>query len=41
MRYTLFTASYVLTKDPTHPDTVADFTDWQKVETFGRRISGM
>lgn len=30
-----------LTNGPTHPDTVTDFTDWQAVEAFGRRIAGM
>lgn len=28
-----------LTKGPTHPDTVADFTDWHEVEAFGQRIA--
>lgn len=30
-----------LTKGPTAPDTDVDFTDWKKVEAFGRRIGGM
>lgn len=30
-----------LTKGPTHPDTVADFTDWDEVEAFGLRIAEM
>lgn len=30
-----------LTKGPTDPNTVAEFTDWQQVEAFGRLISEM
>jgi menaquinone-dependent protoporphyrinogen oxidase len=30
-----------MTKGPTAPDTDVDFTDWKKVEAFGRRISEM
>jgi len=30
-----------ITNGPTHPKTVADFTDWEKVERFGRIISEM
>lgn len=30
-----------LTKGPTHPNTVADFTDWKEVEAFGRRVCTM
>jgi menaquinone-dependent protoporphyrinogen oxidase len=30
-----------LTKGPTHRDAVVDFTDWQKVEVFGRKIAKM
>jgi menaquinone-dependent protoporphyrinogen oxidase len=30
-----------LTKGPTAPDTDVDFTDWKKVEAFGRRICEM
>jgi menaquinone-dependent protoporphyrinogen oxidase len=30
-----------LTKGPTAPDTDVDFTDWKKVEAFGRRIGEM
>lgn len=30
-----------LTKGPTHPDTIADFTDWDAVEAFGLRIAQM
>lgn len=30
-----------MTKGPTHPDTVIDFTDWQKVDDFGRLITKM
>jgi menaquinone-dependent protoporphyrinogen oxidase len=28
----------LLTKGPTDPGTVVEFTDWQQVEAFGRRI---
>lgn len=31
----------VLTKGPTDPATVVEFTDWKKVEAFGRVISEM
>lgn len=30
-----------LTKGPTDPATVIEFTDWDQVEAFGREISGM
>ncbi len=30
-----------ITNGPTHPKTVADFTNWEKVESFGRVISEM
>ena len=30
-----------ITKGPTHPTTVAEFTDWAEVEVFARRISVM
>ncbi|OIO69259.1 MAG: menaquinone-dependent protoporphyrinogen IX dehydrogenase [Zetaproteobacteria bacterium CG12_big_fil_rev_8_21_14_0_65_55_1124] len=30
-----------LTHGPTHPDTEADFTDWEQVEMFGKIICGM
>lgn len=30
-----------MTKGPTHPSTVIDFTDWQKVDDFGRLVSKM
>jgi menaquinone-dependent protoporphyrinogen oxidase len=30
-----------ITNGPTNPKTVADFTDWEKVETFGEIISEM
>jgi len=30
-----------MTKGPTHPETVVEFTNWQQVETFGRLISKM
>ena len=28
-----------ITKGPTDPDAVVDFTDWQQVDAFGRKIS--
>jgi menaquinone-dependent protoporphyrinogen oxidase len=28
-----------ITRGPTAPDSVVDFTDWQAVESFGRRIA--
>ena len=31
----------LLTKGPTDPATVVEFTDWQHVEAFGRRVSAM
>jgi menaquinone-dependent protoporphyrinogen oxidase len=31
----------LITKGPTDPATVVEFTDWGKVEAFGRVISGM
>lgn len=30
-----------MTNGPTHPDAVVEFTDWQQVEAFGRRICEM
>ncbi len=30
-----------MTKGPTAPDTVVEFTDWDKVEEFGHRIAAM
>jgi menaquinone-dependent protoporphyrinogen oxidase len=30
-----------MTKGPTAPDTVVDYTDWDQVETFGQRINDM
>ncbi len=30
-----------MTKGPTAPDTVVEFTDWSKVEEFGHRIAAM
>ena len=30
-----------LTKGPTHPDTVAEFTNWAEVDAFAQRISTM
>ncbi len=30
-----------VTDGPTHPKTVADFTDWGKVKEFGKVVSGM
>ena len=30
-----------MTKGPTHRDAVVEFTDWQKVEAFGRVVSDM
>ncbi|MDH3553208.1 MAG: menaquinone-dependent protoporphyrinogen IX dehydrogenase, partial [Gammaproteobacteria bacterium] len=27
-----------MTKEPTAPDTVVEFTDWDKVDKFGRLI---
>ena len=31
----------LLTKGPTDPGTVVEFTDWQRVEEFGRQLSDM
>jgi len=31
----------LMTKGPTHPDAVVEFTDWQQVEAFGKRICEM
>jgi len=31
----------LITKGPTDPTTVVEFTDWQKVDAFGRRVSAM
>lgn len=31
----------LITKGPTDPATVVEFTDWKKVEAFGQVISGM
>ena len=30
-----------MTKGPTSPDTVIDYTDWDKVESFGQLVSDM
>jgi len=30
-----------ITRGPTDPQTVIEFTDWNKVDEFGRRIAGM
>lgn len=30
-----------ITKGPTYPETVIEFTNWKQVETFGRLISNM
>ena len=30
-----------MTKGPTDPETVIDFTDWKQVEAFGQLVSGM
>ena len=30
-----------MTKGPTDPETVIDFTDWKQVESFGQQISDM
>ncbi len=30
-----------MTKGPTAPDTVVDYTDWDQVEAFGQRINDM
>ncbi len=30
-----------VTDGTTHPETVADFTDWGKVKEFGKVVSGM
>jgi menaquinone-dependent protoporphyrinogen oxidase len=30
-----------MTKGPTDPDTVIDYTDWSQVETFGELVSNM
>jgi len=30
-----------MTNGPTHPDAVVEFTDWQQVEAFGKRICEM
>ncbi len=30
-----------ITKGPTNPDAVVEFTDWNRVEEFGRRIAAM
>lgn len=30
-----------MTKGPTDPSTVIDYTDWQQVDAFGRRIAAM
>lgn len=31
----------LMTKGPTDPNAVIEFTDWQQVEAFGRLVSGM
>ncbi|MDB4409919.1 menaquinone-dependent protoporphyrinogen IX dehydrogenase, partial [Gammaproteobacteria bacterium] len=30
-----------ITKGPTDPETVIEFTDWKQVETFGQLVSNM
>jgi menaquinone-dependent protoporphyrinogen oxidase len=30
-----------MTKGPTAPDTVIDYTDWEQVDSFGQRINAM
>lgn len=30
-----------MTKGPTHPETIVEFTDWQEVDAFGQRVSMM
>ena len=30
-----------MTKGPTDPTTVVEFTDWDKVDEFGRMITGL
>ena len=30
-----------MTKGPTHPSTVVEFTDWQQVEAFGDVVARM
>ncbi len=30
-----------ITKGPTNPQAVVEFTDWNKVDDFGRTIAGM
>ena len=30
-----------ITQGPTHPQTVTEFTDWEEVEAFGRRVCAM
>jgi menaquinone-dependent protoporphyrinogen oxidase len=30
-----------MTKGPTDPQAVVEFTDWKKVDDFGRAIAGM
>jgi menaquinone-dependent protoporphyrinogen oxidase len=30
-----------MTQGPTHPNTVAEFTNWEEVEAFGRRVCVM
>jgi menaquinone-dependent protoporphyrinogen oxidase len=45
-RYSLMDRSIIrlimwLTKGPTDPSTVIEFTDWEQVDAFGRDISGM
>ncbi|MEI7614715.1 MAG: menaquinone-dependent protoporphyrinogen IX dehydrogenase, partial [Betaproteobacteria bacterium] len=31
----------LMTKGPTDPETVVEFTDWQQVENFARLLSEM
>lgn len=45
-RYTFFDRMMIrfimwMTKGPTHPDAVVEFTDWRQVEAFGRRVCEM
>lgn len=45
-KYTFFDRMMIrfimwMTKGPTHPDAVVEFTDWSQVEAFGRVIAEM
>jgi menaquinone-dependent protoporphyrinogen oxidase len=30
-----------MTKGPTDPNTITEFTDWNKVEEFGQMVAGL